>query len=124
MKDLLLYVGAGFIIYWGLAHAAATLKVLAAMGEPEGDVRRVLTLEWIAESLALWFIGALVITVTVVHGSSSAVATTVYWCCAAAVAVMAIWTFWVGRATALWQVKVCPIGKLVVAAVILVGTLL
>ena len=65
MADLiLLYLGAGFTTLWGIAHLFPTKSVVKDFGDISTDNKRIITMEWIAEGIALIFFGILVATVT------------------------------------------------------------
>ena len=71
--DILLYVGAGVITLWGIAHIIPTKAVVNGFGQISKDNRRIISMEWIAEGLTLCFIGLLVLFVTLWGGSQNAV---------------------------------------------------
>ncbi|MCK5417635.1 MAG: hypothetical protein KAI93_03995, partial [Desulfobacterales bacterium] len=71
MVDLiLLYLGSGLTVIWGIAHLFPTKSVVQGFGEISIDNKRIITMEWIIEGLALIFIGVLVFTVTVIDPSN------------------------------------------------------
>ncbi len=78
ISDILLYVGAGVITLWGIAHIIPTKSVVNGFGQISQDNRRIITMEWIAEGLTLCFIGLLVLFVTLWGGSQNAVSIIVY----------------------------------------------
>ena len=61
-NQILVYIGAGFVGFWGIAHLFPTKNVVADFGDISEDNRNIITMEWIVEGMALIFIGALVIT--------------------------------------------------------------
>ena len=59
MLDIaLLYLGATILIVWGIAHIIPTRNVVAGFGPLSEDNRINITMEWVAEGLALAFVGA------------------------------------------------------------------
>jgi hypothetical protein len=60
MSQVLLYVAAGLTGLWGIAHLFATRGVVAGFGDISTDNRRVITMEWIVEGVALISIAAFV----------------------------------------------------------------
>jgi hypothetical protein len=64
----MLYVGAGIITVWGIAHIIPVKSVVKGFGQISQDNRRIITMEWIAEGLTLCFIGVLVLLVTIMGG--------------------------------------------------------
>ena len=78
INQILAYIGAGFVAFWGIAHLFPTKNVVADFGDISEDNRNIITMEWIVEGVALIFIGVLVATVTVVDAVSP-VTRAVYW---------------------------------------------
>ena len=64
MNQALLYIGALLSLGWGVAHLIATRPVVMGFGDISEDNRRIITMEWMAEGVALIFIGVLVALVT------------------------------------------------------------
>jgi hypothetical protein len=122
--QLLLYVGSVVIAAWGIAHIAPTRSVVAGFGQLSDDNRRIITMEWIAEGLALIFIGVLCFLVTLLVGPGDAVARLVYRVSAAMLLVMAVWTLVTGARTSVVFFKICPTVKAAVAALLIAGSVL
>ena len=122
--DLMLYVGAGIVILWGIAHIIPTRSVVKGFGEISEDNRRIITMEWVAEGLTLIFIGALVLLVTLQGGPPDPVSTLVIKVCALMLLTMAAWTFVTGGKTAIVPIKICPLVKSTVVVLFLLGTML
>ena len=59
LNQILLYLGALLPLGWGIAHLSPTKAVVAGFGEISIDNRRIITMEWITEGVALIFLGAL-----------------------------------------------------------------
>jgi len=76
-------------------------------------------MEWVAEGLALAFVGAQVALVTLVGGANESVARFVVWAVAGFCIIMGSWTVIVGRHSSIMSIRLCPL-VLVVAAVLLV----
>ncbi len=123
MNLILLYSAAGILFVWGIAHIAPTAAVVKGFGEISADNRRIITMEWVAEGLALIFIGVLVFLVTLA-GAATAVSLVVYRACAGMLLVMAVWTALTGAKTSIIPIKICPYVKTVCAILILVAGLL
>jgi hypothetical protein len=56
----LIYLGAAILFVWGVAHIIPTRNVVAGFGPLSEDNRINITMEWVAEGLALAFVGGLV----------------------------------------------------------------
>ena len=51
--DALLYAASALTGLWGVAHLFATRGVVAGFGDISVDNRRIITMEWIVEGVAL-----------------------------------------------------------------------
>jgi len=124
ISDILLYVGAGVITLWGIAHIIPTKSVVNGFGQISQDNKRIITMEWVAEGLTLCFIGLLVLFVTPWGGSQNEASAIVYRTCAAMLVVMAILTASTGARTSILPIKICPAVKIAVAILFFLGTVL
>ncbi len=77
-NQVLLYVGSSLLLFWGTAHLFPTRSVVKGFGDISLDNKRIITMEWITEGLALMFIGAVVASVTYIDHAST-VSLAVYW---------------------------------------------
>jgi hypothetical protein len=64
MDQILLYTGAGLLIFWGIAHLFPTRSVVREFGDISKDNQRILTMEWILEGATLIFVGILTVIIT------------------------------------------------------------
>jgi hypothetical protein len=124
LNEILIYVGAGIITIWGIAHIVPTKSVIDGFGQLSKDNKRIITMEWIAEGLALCFIGLLVVFITVTGGTGNPVSLNVYRASALMLVVMAILTALTGARTSIVPIKICPAVKTVVALLFFLGTYL
>jgi hypothetical protein len=124
LNDILIFVGAGIITIWGIAHIVPTKSVIDGFGQLSKDNKRIITMEWIAEGLALCFIGLLVVFITVTGGTGNPVSLNVYRASALMLVVMAILTALTGARTSIVPIKICPAVKTVVALLFFLGTYL
>jgi hypothetical protein len=122
--ELLLYSGALIVVAWGVAHILPTRAVVAMFGNLSPDNRKLLTMEWVGEGLALVFIGALVGVVTLAQGPGNTAAHTVYIGSSLMLVVMAGWTQLTGARTRLIPVKLCPVVLSFAAILIIIATAL
>jgi hypothetical protein len=54
MTDQILpYIGAGLTLLWGSAHLFPTKSVVRGFGEISVDNRRIITMEWLIEGVAV-----------------------------------------------------------------------
>jgi len=61
VSEVLAYVAAGVVALWGVAHVLPTRRVIDGFSDTSRDNRLVITQEWIAEAMAMWFITAMVV---------------------------------------------------------------
>ena len=123
ISNILLYVGSIVITLWGIAHIIPTRSVVDGFGSISADNKRIITMEWVAEGLALCFIGLLVLAVTLWGGTPNAASLVVYRASALMLLVKAIWTAVTGAQTAIVPIKICPWVKTAVAVLFVLGTM-
>lgn len=109
--------------FWGVSHLVPTRAVVAGFGEISRDNRRVLTMEWVAEGLAMIFAGALVATVTIAGDPGDSVSIAVYRATAGLLAGIAVLTALTGARTPVVWFKACPVVLSVVIGLLLAGSL-
>jgi hypothetical protein len=102
----LAYVAAVLVFAWGVAHLVPTRKVVSGFGDIGTDNRRLLTMEWVAEGLAMLFVGVLV---AVAAASGVEAAQVVYPTAAGFLAVLGVWTAFTGARTPVIWFKACPV---------------
>ena len=121
MMDLvLLYLGSGLTVIWGIAHLFPTKSVVQVFGEISIDNKRIITMEWIIEGLVLIFIGVLVFTVTVID-PSNVVSTAVYFISVIMLLVMALLSLFTGFKISFLPFKLCPFIFTTSAVLIVIG---
>lgn len=107
MNQTLLYVAAGLTAIWGIAHLCATEGVVAGFGDISTDNRRVITMEWIVEGVALLSLAVLVVVVTVLDHASP-VATGAYAVAIGTLAVLAVVSLFTGFRVRFLPYRLCP----------------
>jgi hypothetical protein len=105
--DALLYVASALTGLWGVAHLFATRGVVAGFGELSANNRRIITMEWIVEGVALVSLAALVVAVTAVD-TSAAAASAAYAVAIATLAVLAGVSVFTGFRIAFLPFRLCP----------------
>ncbi len=106
MNRVLIYIGSGFVIPWGIAHIIPTPAVVKGFEPLAPDNRKIITMEWVAEGLAMCFIGVLVLLTAILYGVGDAAATFVYRASAVMLFLMAVWTALTGARTANIPMKI------------------
>jgi len=124
VNNILLYTGSAIIILWGIAHIIPTKSIVGGFGPISEDNKKIIAMESIAEGFTLCFIGALVLLVTGLAGSQGQAAYIVYLTCAVMLLLMAILTTATGARTAILPYKICPVVKVIVATLFMLGSVL
>jgi len=118
--NLMLYLGAALTGLWGIAHLFPTGSVVKGFGEISADNRRIITMEWIIEGVALIFIGVLTASVTFMD-PTAAVSRAVFKLAAIELIVLAIVSLFTGFRVNSIPFKLCPIIFTASALLILAG---
>jgi hypothetical protein len=107
LNETLLYVAAAVTALWGIAHVLPTKSVVRGFGKLSLDNKRIITMEWILEGVALIFIGVLIATVTAVD-ATTVVARSVYVISAIGLLVFAVISFFTGFRVKFLPFRLCP----------------
>ena len=118
--QLLLYCGAGFLVFWGIAHLLPTRSVIQGFGDISQDNRHIIAMEWITEAVALVFIGVLVMAVTWVDYRSP-VSMTVYRLVFLVLNVLSIVSLFTGFRITFLPYKLCPLIFSSASVLIIIG---
>jgi hypothetical protein len=116
-------LASGIVMAWGVSHIIPTAAVVRSFGDISPGSRRIITMEWVAEGLALTFVGLLTLIVTLVAGLTDPLAVLVYRSCAAGLTVFALCILIAGFRTAVIPIKLCPLVLSTAAALLVVATL-
>lgn len=120
MNLIFLYLAAAMIGLWGIAHLFATSGVVAGFGEITTDSRRIITMEWIVEGVALISTATFVVTATVIQPEST-VSLAVYAVAAATLISLAVVSLFTGFRVAFLPYRLCPFIFGLSAALIVIG---
>lgn len=120
LNEALLYVASAMTALWGIAHVLPTRSVVRGFGELSLDNKRIITMEWILEGVALIFIGVLIGTVTAVDATTM-VARSVYVISAIGLLVFAVISFFTGFRVKFLPFRLCPFIFAASSALLLVG---
>ncbi len=124
INEILIYIGSVIIILWGIAHVIPTKNVVKGFGDISEDNKKIITLEWIAEGIALCFIGILAIFITIFGDVTSLTNQLVYWISSATMFGLGILTLLTGARTPIIPFKICPAILTVVITLFMLGSLL
>ena len=120
----LLCIGSALVILWSIAHIVPTKSVVEGFGPLTDDNKRIITMEWVAEGLALSFIGLLVLAVVILGDTHNPVSVLVFRASALMLLVLAGWTAVTGARTSIVPIKICPLILTLSAVLILLGSFL
>jgi hypothetical protein len=108
VKPLLLYLAAALTGVWGIAHLFATRGVVKGFGALSADNRRIITMEWIVEGVALISTAAFVAAATAVD-PGAAVSSAVYAVALGTLVVLAVVSLFTGFKVAFLPFRLCPV---------------
>ena len=120
---ILLFLGSGLTIIWGISHLIPTKNVVKDFGDISEDNRHIITMEWIIEGASLIFIGVLVSVVTFID-PKNIVSESVYLLSGIGLVIMALISLFTGYKVNFLPFKLCPLILTTSAALILIGTLI
>ena len=118
--DALLYIASAMTGLWGVAHLVATQGVVAGFGELTADNRRIITMEWIVEGVALISTAAFVAAATAID-SQATVSSAVYAVAMTTLLALALVSLLTGFRVAFLPFRLCPIIFTLAAVLIGVG---
>jgi hypothetical protein len=107
MNPILLYIASAMTGIWGVAHLFASRGVIADFGNITIDNRRIITMEWIVEGVALISVAAFVATATVIQPEAP-VSLGVYIVAICTLVVFAIVSLFTGFRIAFLPFRLCP----------------
>jgi hypothetical protein len=120
INQILLYSGSVFIAFWGIAHLFPTKSVVSGFGEISLDNKRIITMEWIVEGVALIFIGSINAVVTFVNHTSY-ISRVIYLGSAGVLIVLALVSLFTGFKIDVLPFKLCPMIFITSAVLIVIG---
>ena len=121
--QIMLYIGSVLTVIWGIAHLFPTQSVVQGFGDISIDNKRIITMEWIIEGVALIFIGVLVGAVTVVDATNT-VSTVVYSISICGLLVLALVSLFTGFRISFLPFRLCPFIFTASAVLIFIGAFL
>jgi len=120
-NQALLYLGSFLLFFWGAAHLFPTKSVVKGFGDISLDNKRIITMEWIIEGLALMFIAAVVASVTY-FDYASAISRTVYWLSFVMLNTLSIVSLLTGFKVNFLPYKLCPVIFTTASVLIVTGS--
>ncbi|HXH85358.1 MAG TPA: hypothetical protein VNI35_00945 [Nitrospira sp.] len=107
MREASLYLGSCLTALWGVAHLLATRGVVAGFGQLSPDNRRIITMEWIVEGVALISLAAFVVVATMSQAEVP-MASAVYGVTVATLIALAVVSVFTGFRIAFLPFRLCP----------------
>ena len=107
MSQVLLYVAAGLTGLWGIAHLFATRGAVAGFGDISTDNRRVITMEWLVEGVALISVAAFV-AVTAAIEPHARLSSAVFVVAIGTLLALAVVSIFTGFRIAFLPYRLCP----------------
>ena len=124
LGTVLVYSGSIIILIWGATHLFPTRVIVNGFGSISEDNRKIITMEWLAEGVAMIYMGILNILITVVVGRAVVGSTLVYLSTAITLIVMAILGWLTYARTPIIPMKLCPWIQSLSALLLLAGACL
>ncbi len=123
MSLILIILGSVLTMLWGAAHIFPTGSVIRGFGDISRDNQRIIRMEWLNESLTLFFIGILNI-ITALVTTSMYFQNIIHLLSAAMLFAMAILSLFTGARINFLPFRLCPIIFSVSAVLFVLGVFL
>jgi len=107
MNQIVLYIAAAMTGFWGVAHLLATKGVVRGFGNLTPDNKRIITMEWIVEGVALISTALFVAAPTAIQ-PGSAVSSAVYLVAIITLVTLAVVSLFTGFKVAFLPFRLCP----------------
>lgn len=120
----LVYSGSIIILIWGTAHLFPTRAIVRGFGSISEDNRKIITMEWLAEGVAMIYMGVLALLVTAIAGRAASASLVVFFTTATALIVMAILGWLTYARTPIIPMKLCPWIQTLSALLLIAGTVI
>jgi hypothetical protein len=107
VDDYLFLIGGLVTVIWGIAHLIPTRAIVKMFGDISDDNKRILTMSWIVESIALIFIGSMVVLTVAIAGTENEAIRILTWSAAAAMFTFVGLNLFTGFKTSIMPIKAC-----------------
>jgi len=123
--DDYLFLAGGIIAgLWGVAHLFPTRNIIKLFGNISEENKRILAMSWIAEGVALIFIGTVVCLTVAVGGTENDATRVVTWSAAAVMFAFVVIALFTGFRTSIMPIKVCAFVDGLAGTLFLIGSIL
>ena len=116
------YIAPAILVLWGVAFILPVREVMHSLGAMSPDGRRIIATEWVAEGMALTFIGLLNLILLMAAGGVDPTVALAMRVSAGALAILALWMLVAGFRTRALAIKLCPLVLAGVAVLMVAGT--
>ena len=117
---ILLYLGSALPFIWGISHLLPTKSVVSEFGDITLENKRIITMEWIIEGVALIFIGVIVATVTYIDYTHT-ISRAIYWLSFLMLNTLSAISIFTGFKINFLPYKLCPIIFTSSSSLIIIG---
>lgn len=124
LGNILIYAGSAIILIWGTAHLFPTGAIVRGFGPISDDNEKIITMEWLAEGVAMIYMGVISILVTAIAGRTLGASMVVYIATAFTLLILAVMGWLTYARTPIVPMKLCPWIQSLCACLLLAGTLL
>ncbi len=107
MNQVLLYIASGITGIWGVTHLLATKGAVTEFGDITTDNRRIITMEWIAEGVALISTSAFVAVAAAIQPGSD-VSSAVFAVAIGTLLTLAVVSIFTGFRVRFLPYRLCP----------------
>ena len=121
--SIFMYAASLVLFGWGIAHLFPTSKVVQGFGEISIENKRIITMEWIIEGVALIFVGTLV-AVTTILDPTSILGRTIYSSCIVMLNALSVISMFTGSRNSHIAFRMCPVIFTGSSILIAVGSIL
>ena len=122
LNKIFLIIGAALPVVWGIAHLFPTTSVVKGFGDISLDNKRIITMEWILEGVALIFVGLILAAVTYVD-YTNAISNLIYTISFLFLNILSVVSIMTGFKINFIPFKLCPIIFTGSSIMILLGNL-
>ena len=123
LGTVLLYSGSAIVLIWGAAHFFPTGIIVRGFGPISEDNKKIITMEWLAEGVAMCYMGILSILVTAIAGRNCVASMTVYMTTGSVLVVMAVLGWLTYARTPVLPMKLCPWIQTLSALLLIAGAI-
>jgi len=120
INQVLLYIASLFLVFWGIAHLFPTKSVVKGFGDISIDNKKIVTMEWIIEGVALIFIGVIVSSVTAID-HTHVISETVYRLSFLMLSALTVISLFTGAKINFLPYKLCPVIFITASILIILG---